>query len=72
MDKLLHLVLRFRRTIEDRITGRVNRAIGTNFTSTSDGPTVVDHNNPAIQMVLKGQEIVGCIIDGGSGVNVIN
>ena len=72
MDKLLQLVPRFRRTVEDRITGRISRAVGTNFTSTSDGPTVVDHSNPAIQTILKGQKIVGCIIDGGSGVNVIN
>ena len=48
MDKLLQLVPRFRRTIEDRITGRVSRAVGTNFTGTSDGPTVVDHINPTI------------------------
>ena len=72
MDKLLQLVPRFRRTIEDRITGRSNRGVFTNFTKTNDGPTLVDHNNPTIQVILKGQEIVGCIIDGGSGVNVIS
>ena len=72
MDKLLQLVPRFRRTIEDQITGRASRAVGTNFTGTSNGPMVVDHKNLAIQMILKGQEIVGCIIDRGSGVNVIS
>ena len=72
IDKLLQLVPRFRRTIEDRITGRSNRGVFTNFTKTNDGPTLVDHNNPTIQVILKGQEIVGCIIDGGSGVNVIS
>ena len=72
MDKLLQLVPRFRRTIEDQITGRSSRAVFTNFTGTSDELTVVDHNNLAIQVILKGQEIVGCIIDGGSSVNVIS
>ena len=38
----------------------------------STGPIVVDHHNPAIKLVLKSQEIPGCIIDGGSGVNVIS
>ena len=72
MEKLLQLVPRFRRTIEDRITGRSNRGVSANFTGTSGGPTVVDHSNPAIKMILQGQEVAGCIIDGGSGVNVIS
>ena len=72
MDKLLQLVPRFCCTIEDRITGRSNRGVFTNFTGTSDGPTVVDHSNPAIKVILKRQEVVGCIIDGGLGVNVIS
>ena len=33
---------------------------------------MVDHNNPAIKLVLQGQEVAGCIIDGGSSVNVIS
>ena len=33
---------------------------------------MVDHHNPTIKLVLHGQEITGCIIDEGSGVNVIS
>ena len=33
---------------------------------------VVDHHNLAIKVVLQGQEITGCIVDDGSGVNVIS
>ena len=69
MEKLLQLVPRFRHKIEDRVTGP---GVATNFTEPSDGPTVVDHRNPAIKLVLQGQEVPGCIIDGGSGVNVIS
>ena len=46
--------------------------ISTNYTKSSTGPTVVDHHNPAIKVVLQGQEIMGCIVDGGSSVNGIN
>ena len=44
----------------------------TNFAETSSGPTVVDHHNPTIKMVIQGQEVDGCIVDGGFGVNVIS
>ena len=72
MEKLLQLVPRFRRIIEDRITGRPDRSISANFTGTNDGITVVDHNNPAIKLILQGQEVAGCIINEGSGINVIS
>ena len=72
MEKLLQLVPRFRRTIEDRIARRPSISAYANFMETNDGPTVVDHNNPAIKLVLQGKEVARCIIDGGSGVNVIS
>ena len=46
--------------------------VSVNFDETSVGPTVMDHHNPTIKLVLHGQEITGCIIDGGSGINVIS
>ena len=72
MEKLLQLVPRFRQAVEDRITGRPGINVSANFAETSVGPTVVDHHNPAIKLVLHGQEITGCIIDGGSSINVIS
>ena len=44
----------------------------TNFVESSPGPTVVDHHNLTIKVVLQGEEISGCIVDGGSSVNVIS
>ena len=72
MENLLQLGSRFRRTIKDRIAGRPDISASANFTETNNGPMVVDHNNPAIKLVFQGQEVVGCIIDGGFGVNVIS
>ena len=51
---------------------RPSISVSANFVETSDGTTVVDQHNPTIKLVLHDQEITGCIIDGGSGVNVIS
>ena len=32
----------------------------------------MDHHNPAPTVIIKGQEVPGCLIDGGSGVNIIS
>ena len=72
MEKLLQLVPRFRQAVENRIIGKPGINVSINFAKTSAEPTVVDHHNPAIKLVLHGKEITGCIIDGGSGVNVIS
>ena len=50
----------------DRVT------IPTHFAESITRPTVVDHHNPTIKVILKGEEISGCIVDGGSGVNNIS
>ena len=34
--------------------------------------TIMDEQNPSIKVMIHGQEIDGTIVDGGSGVNVIN
>ena len=46
--------------------------ISVNYTKSSTGPVVVDHHNLALKVVPQGQEITGCIVDDGSGVNVIS
>ena len=57
MENLLQLVPRFRQVIEDRIMSRPGVSVSANFMDTSNGPTKVDHHNPAIKLVLHGQEI---------------
>ena len=42
------------------------------FSNPEEGPTVVDTNSPVITAIVKGQELLGTVIDGGSGVNVIS
>ena len=32
----------------------------------------MDEQSPTIKVIIQGQEVVGAIVDGGSGVNVIN
>ena len=49
-----------------------HKTIPTLFTEPNPGPTVIDHQNPAIKVLVHGTEIKGCIVHGGSGVNVIS
>ena len=42
-----------------------------NFT-TIKGPTIMDEQNPTMKVIIRGQEVSGSIVDGGSRVNVIN
>ena len=46
--------------------------IPANFLESIRGPAVVDHQNPAIKVILQEEEILGWIVDGSSGLNVIN
>ena len=58
--------------MENQIRGTYIIKISANYTESSIDSTMVDHHNPAIKLVLYRQEVTGCIIDGGSGVNVIS
>ena len=42
------------------------------FTNPSEGPTIIDENNLAVAVIIKGKDVPNTIIHGGSGVNVIN
>ena len=42
------------------------------FFSNLEGLAVEDKNNLAITAIIKGREVPGTIVDGGSGVNVIS
>ena len=72
MNKLLNFIRRFRQTMEARMWKTNLLIIPVNFTESATGTTMVNHHNPTIKVILQGEEIPGCIIDGGSGVNVIS
>ena len=42
------------------------------FTNPSKALEVVDTNSPALTVIIKGNEVTGTIMDGGSDVNVIS
>ena len=46
--------------------------VSVNYNDPSNEPTIMDEQSPAIKVVIQGQEVLGAIVDGGSGVNVIN
>ena len=49
-----------------------HKVILTLFTEPNHGPAVIDHQNPAIKVLVHGTKITGCVMDDGSGVNVIS
>ena len=49
-----------------------HKVILTLFTEPNHGPAVIDHQNPAIKVLVHDTEITGCVVDDGSGVNVIS
>ena len=71
MSKLLNLVPQFQQAMEARLQTphKTNPAL---LTETNLGPTIIDHINPAIKVLVHGTEIQGCVVDGGSGVNEIS
>ena len=71
MSKLLNLVPRFRQAMEARLQ-TPHKTIPALLTETNLGPTIIDHQNPAIKVLVHDTEIQGCVVDSGSGVNVIS
>ena len=71
MRKLLNQVPQFRQAMESRLQTphKVNLTL---FTEHNHGPTIIDLQNPAIKVLGKGTEITGCVVDDGSGMNVIS
>ena len=71
MSKLLNLVPWFQQAMQARLQAP-HKTIPALFTETNLGPTIIDHRSPTIKALVHGTEIQGCMIDGGSGVNVIS
>ena len=72
LGRLLQLVPRFTETLKLALSPLNLAMTPTFFTNLGEGPTVVDTNSPAITAIIKGRELPGTIVDGGSGVNVIS
>ena len=71
MSKLLNLVSLFRQAMESRLQ-MPHKVILTLFLEPNHRPTVINHQNRAIKFLVLGTKITGCVVYGGSGVNVIS
>ena len=68
----MQLVPRFTEGLKTGITAVGTPPAPTFFSNPEEGPRVVDRNSPTITTIVKGRELSGTIIDGGSGVNLIS
>ena len=71
LHKLLHLLPRLKETIHS-FTARDTTQPSVHITAPTPGPPLMDSQNPIVQIRIRGHQVSGCIIDGGSGVNVIS
>ena len=72
LHKLLLLMPRFRDTLATLTFDTKAAAPPVNLTEPGTGPPLMDSQNPAVKIMIKGRDLHGCIIDRGSGVNVIS
>ena len=72
LHQLLQLLPRFKETIQSRIAGLEPTTSSVHLTAPEPRPPLMDSQNPTVKIVIKGHKVHGCIIDGGSGVNVIS
>ena len=68
----LKLVPRLMEKVASIITKQELEDVSVNFTNPVNGPTIMDEQSLIIKVIIHGQEVSGSIVDGGSGVNVIN
>ena len=72
LHKLLPLMPRFRDTLATLTSNTKSAAPSVNLTEPGTVPPLMYSQNPAVKIIIKGRNLHGCIIDGGSGVNVIS
>ena len=72
LARLLQLVPQFTASLQTTVTELEPTPAPTFFSNPEEGPTIVDTSSLAIRVIVKGKKIAGAIVDGGSGVNVIN
>ena len=69
---LLKLVPCFTEKVATLIAQKDVQQVSVNYSHPSNGLTVMDEQSPSIKVIIRGQEVAGIIVDGGSRVNVIN
>ena len=69
---LLKLVPRFTEKVGTIIPQNGAETLSVNYSNPIMGPTVINEHSPSIKVMIRGQKVTCSIVDGGSGVNVIN
>ena len=69
---LLKLVPRFTEKVASLIAHKGSEQVSVHYSQPSNNPSIMDEQNPSIKFIINGQEIDNVIVDGGSGVTVIN
>ena len=72
LHKLLQLMPRFKETLGSLTSDTKSTSLPVNLAEPGTGPPLMDSQNPAVKIIIKGRDIHGCIIDGGSDINVIS
>ena len=70
LHKLLPLMPCFQDTLATLTANIDSASPPVNLTEPGTGPPLMDSQNPAVKIMIKGREPHGCIINGGFGVNV--
>ena len=67
-----NLLPRFKATVHSLTNSQnlIHRSV--NLTTLTSRLPLMNSQNPTVQLLIRSHEIPGCIIDGGSGVNVIS
>ena len=64
LHKLLPLMTRFRDTLASLQANTMPVTPPVHLTEPGAGPPLMDSQNPAVRIIIKGQDLHGCIIDG--------
>ena len=72
LGSLLQLVPRFTEGLKSMIAPQNVKPTMTFFSNPEEGLAVVDRSSPTITAIVRGREVPGTAVDGGSNVNVIN
>ena len=71
LHKLLQLMPRLKDTLASLTSDTKSTSLPVNLTEPGTGPPLMDSQNPTVKIIIKGRDLHGCIIDVGSGFNVI-